>query len=135
MPRSLFRQPDLRELRRAQVRLVGAEELVELRRLDRRAGEHRVRLPAVVDLVLEEMREQARRASRARCPCGAWTGDGHVELRVGERRAGGDQPVVDGALRGCELGARRERLLRIEEASRRRGLGGSPRSARSSAST
>ena len=56
---TVSRTPELGQLRGAQVRLVGAEELVELRRRDRRAREHRVDLAAVVDLVLEQVREQA----------------------------------------------------------------------------
>ena len=40
----------------------------------RGAGEHRVRLAAMVDLVLEQVREQARRRSRARRPRGASPG-------------------------------------------------------------
>ena len=57
---AILRQPDFRELAGAKMRFVGAEEFVELRRCDRRAREHRMRLPAMVDLMLEQMREEAR---------------------------------------------------------------------------
>src|SRR5262249_19897218 len=56
-PNPRLGQPDLRQLGRAQVRLVGAEEFVELRRFDPRAGKHRVHLPTMMNLVLEEMRQ------------------------------------------------------------------------------
>ena len=130
-----FRQPELGKLRRAQVRLVRAEELVELRRLDRGAGEHRVRLPAMMDLVLEQMREEARRAFRSRCRRGAARGTGSTSRASVKRGAGVDQAAVDCALRGCELGARREGLLRIEKALARRCWAPRRASARSSAST
>ena len=42
------------------MRLVGAEEFVELRRFDVGAGQQGVRLPTVMDLVLEEVRQDAR---------------------------------------------------------------------------
>jgi hypothetical protein len=75
-----------------------------------------VRLAAVVDLVLEEVREQ---------PCDAFVldarapedGDGHVELRVGEVAACGKQPLVDRVLRDRDFRARSEGLRRSEEAA------------------
>jgi len=42
------------------VRLVRAEELVELRRRDAGAREHGVDLPAVMDLMLEQVRQKTR---------------------------------------------------------------------------
>lgn len=55
----LFGEAQLGKIGRAQVRLVRAEELVELRRDLGRAGEHGVRLTTMVDPVLEDVREQA----------------------------------------------------------------------------
>src|SRR5678816_1387723 len=61
-PDRRLRKPDLRELCRAQMSFVCAEEFIELRRLDFGSGEHRVRLPAMMNLMLEEMGGGARRA-------------------------------------------------------------------------
>ena len=47
--------------------IVVEEELVELRRLHRGAGQHRMHLAAMVDLVQEQMREQIADASRESC--------------------------------------------------------------------
>src|SRR4029453_11838728 len=58
LPDPRFGQPDFRELRCAQIGFVRAEEFVELWWRDLRSGKHRVRLSAMVDLVLEEMREE-----------------------------------------------------------------------------
>jgi len=73
-----------------------------------------VRLAAVVDLVLEEVREQARRGflldSRA-----ARHQDGPVEIGVGESGAERDEPLVDGVLLGRERGGGVEGLARLEE--------------------
>ena len=74
--------------------LVGAEELVQLRRLDVRAGQHGVRLSAVVDLVLEQMREEAR-GRLVHDALAALDGDGQLELRFGERCTRVDQPTVE----------------------------------------
>ncbi len=46
------------ELRRPQVRFPFRKELVQLRRLHRRPRQHGMGLPAMVDLVLEEMHQQ-----------------------------------------------------------------------------
>jgi hypothetical protein len=82
-PDRLFRRAELGELACAQRGFVGAEELVELRRRDARAGEHRVRLAAMVDLVLEQMREEPRDGLRLHAHA-AHDGDGLLELVVGE---------------------------------------------------
>ena len=62
---------------------VCAEEFVELRRLDRRSREHRMCLSAMMNLVLEQMREQSR------CVLGFDAGaalhrNQHFELLVGK---------------------------------------------------
>ena len=110
-------QSDFRELRRAQVGFVRAEEFVELRRLDRRAGEHRVRLAAMVDLVLEEMREEPRRAflHDARAPR---HGDRPGEIGVGQRRAQGDEPAIDRVLRDGRAPRRCRTALRARKSGR-----------------
>ena len=51
--------PELDKIRRPQPRLAGTEKLVQLRRLDRGAAEHGMHLPAMMDLVFEQMRQQA----------------------------------------------------------------------------
>src|SRR5262245_45691146 len=115
-PDLLLGQPDLRELRGAQVRFIRAEEFVELRRLDRRAREHRVRLAAMVDLVLEEMREEPWR--RLLLDAGTTRhGDRLGEVGIGQRGADGDKPAIDVMLRGGERSAVVERLLGLEEAA------------------
>src|SRR5512134_3731779 len=58
-PDRLLGDAELGEVGCAKMRLVGAEELVELRRLHARARKHRVHLAAMVDLVLEKVREDA----------------------------------------------------------------------------
>src|SRR5438046_7274055 len=96
------------------MRFVRAEELVQLRRLDRCAREHCMRLSAMMDLMLEQMREQAR--SRFGLNAGA-THHRHwpIEIVLGEPRARGDQPSIGVALGGREGGARFERFLGFEK--------------------
>src|SRR5258705_7908475 len=86
-----FRKADLGELRRAQMSFVRAEEFVELRRLDLGSGEHRMRLPAMMDLVLEQVREKARRILGLNAGA-ALHRNRHDELRFGQRCASIDQP-------------------------------------------
>ena len=96
---------------------VRAEEFVELRRLDRGSGEHRMRLPAMMDLVLEQMREEPRRilGENARA---ALQRNRHDELRFGERRTCIDQPAIGLLLRLLQLRASVEGLFGREEAIR-----------------
>jgi hypothetical protein len=75
------------------------EEFVELGRLHAGAGEHRVGLAAVVDLVLEEMGEQRVDALGDRAVRAAVGRDGAVGIAGGERVAEGDQAGVGGRLR------------------------------------
>jgi carboxymethylenebutenolidase len=107
----------LREVRRPQVRLVGAIELVQLRRLHIRAGEHRVHLAAVVDVVLQEVGEDARHgvadhalASRQQ--------HRHLEALVGERFAQRDEASIGGVLLARDICTGLEWLLRLEMAPR-----------------
>src|SRR5205823_1271148 len=55
------RKPQLLELVLSKRQLRAQEELVELRWRDLRAGEHGVRLPAMMDLMLEEVKEHVTR--------------------------------------------------------------------------
>lgn len=55
-------EAELAELCLTQRELRGHEELIELRRLHARAGEHRVRLPAVMDLVDKEVQQHTSHA-------------------------------------------------------------------------
>ena len=54
-----FIEPQRLQVGGAQRRVGREQELVELRRRDRRAGEHRMGLAAMMDLVHEEMRQDA----------------------------------------------------------------------------
>jgi len=80
------------------------------------AGEHRMRLPAMMDLVLEQMREEpgerlVQHAFAARHR------HREIERFIGETRAKIDQPAVDVALGRGERGTVVERLLGIEVAA------------------
>ena len=78
------------------------KELVELRRWDGGAGEHGVRLAAVVDLVLEEVGEEASIRSGT-SPCAPRSITTHpVEVVGREAVAEGDQPAVGRGLRGAQ---------------------------------
>ncbi len=80
------------------------EEFVELRRRDRGAGEHRVGLAAVVDLVLEEVGEE-RVDALARAAVGVADHlDAAVEVGGRQPVAEADQPAVGGGLGGAERG-------------------------------
>jgi len=57
-PHRPFRPTERRELPGTQERLADREELVKLRRVDRRGAQHGMGLPAMVDLVLEEVEQQ-----------------------------------------------------------------------------
>ena len=85
---------------------------------DRRAGEHRVRLSAMVDLVLEEMREQPGRAllHDAGAPR---HGDRPGEIGVGQRRAQGNEPAIDRVLGDGQRRAGVERLFGLVKAAGR----------------
>ena len=67
------------------------------RRCDFRSGEHRVRLSAMVDLVLEEMREQPGRALLHDAGAPRY-GDRPGEIGVGQRRAQSNEPAIDRVL-------------------------------------
>src|ERR1700744_1354124 len=70
-----------------------AEEFVELGRLDRGASKHRMRLSAMMDLVLEQVAEQARARFALRV---AWPqdGEGAIQRVVAEVWAVIDQPSI-----------------------------------------
>src|SRR2546430_445903 len=110
-------EPELREVPLAQVRFPGAVELVELRRLYARSGKHRMRLAAVMDLVLKEVREETAQAIGSRAVAARNLHHG-VQAVLAERFAQRDQAQVGRALLGGDLAAGVERLLGIEEAPR-----------------
>src|SRR4030095_7968910 len=120
-PDRRFRKTDLGELGGAQMRFVRAEEFVELRRRDRGSGEHRMHLAAMMDLVLEQVREQPRRILGQDAGA-ALHGNRHDELRFAKRRASIDQPAIRLPLRLLQLRTELEGFLRREE-SRRLGIG------------
>src|SRR6516165_12038761 len=63
-PNSRLRPSKFVEFNRTQRCLCGGEEFVELRRWHGGAGEHRVRLTTMMDLVLEQVQQEAVRTLR-----------------------------------------------------------------------
>ena len=86
-----------------QILFAGQEELVELRRLDRRAAQHGVRLAAMMDLVLEEMLQDRGDAAGRRRAVGPRQDQPLGQAFVGLALAEIDQPPVAPALRVIEL--------------------------------
>src|ERR1700733_3064442 len=82
-PDQRFGVAELGELRRAKMRFIGAEKFVERRWRDRRAREHRVNLAAMMDLMFEQMREQARDGLVIDTPAPLHR-DLRIELAIGE---------------------------------------------------
>jgi len=104
-----------RQAERAQLlgtaRGVLAEEiLVELRRRNRGPGEHCVHLTAMVDLVLEEVREHVPDPFGMPCAVLAHEHDLIVRRGVGEALAVRDEPPVRVALRPVQVHEARKRL-------------------------
>ncbi len=106
LPDGLLRPAECDEFLRAQVRLADAEEFIELRRLDGRCRQHRVGLPAVVDLMLEEMHQKAV-APFALHGLDAIDLDDCIAGCVGECVAVRDQAPVEIRLRAFQCAARR----------------------------
>ena len=102
-----FGPPQFGKILGPQVRLTGAEKLVQLRWLDRGAAEHGVNLAAMMDLVLKQMGQQAQATVMLR----GVTGDGHdfAEVGVAHLLAIGDQPAVDVGLFAKQVRCRRDR--------------------------
>ncbi len=101
-------QAELGELRGAQRQLLGHEELVELRRRDAGAREHRVDLAAVVDLVLEQVHEHVARALDLNVIAAL---EAHLGGGIGQRVDERDEPEIARALGRAqrdELGVPRE---------------------------
>jgi hypothetical protein len=88
------------------VRLARHQELVELRRPDGGAGEHRVRLAAVVHLVVEQVGDDVHAPLALDAACAAVHRDDVVERSGRERVDVGDEALVGARLLG---GERRER--------------------------
>jgi hypothetical protein len=65
-PNICCRKAKLRKLHRPQLRFNLTEKLVQLRRLHVRPREHGVYLPAMINLVLEEMSERSRSCYKRR---------------------------------------------------------------------
>src|SRR6476660_6872248 len=63
---SAQRQAERAQLIAPQVFFASEEELVELRRLDARARQHRMRLAAMMDVVLEQVLQDVRDLGRRR---------------------------------------------------------------------
>src|SRR5665213_71143 len=106
-PHRLFRPAELSEFGGPERRLAGRKEFVELRRLDGRAGQHRMRLPAMVDIVLEQMHQQPV-ATLGLDPVLAMDLDDAVQPLGRERVAEADQAPVDRGLRVAQAGDIRE---------------------------
>src|SRR5260221_13631115 len=84
LPDRRLRITQFRELRqRIPPRVLFAEKFIELRRLDVGTGEHRVRLPAVMDLGLGEGGEQPR-DGLGQDALAALGGDRRLEVCLGE---------------------------------------------------
>src|SRR5438552_13837251 len=92
-PRSFPPNTELSQFDRPQMRLVRTEELVQLRRLYRCAGKHCMRLSTMMDLMLEQMREQSRDRF---CLNSRTTHYRHrpIEILLGKHCARGDQPSI-----------------------------------------
>jgi len=100
-------------------RIVGAIELVELRWWHGRAGQHRVGLPAVVDLVLEQVRQQAVHRLGVDAGSARHIDDAFEQALVErDRLAQRDQFAVERTLRLRQFGAALVRLFGVEEAAR-----------------
>ena len=93
------RQAEREQLVSAQMLFAGQEELVELRRLHRRAGKHGVRLAAMMDLVLEEMLQDRGHAGGRRRAVGPRQDQPFGQARLALALAETDQAAVAGALR------------------------------------
>ena len=109
-----FAPAELRHLRHARIGVRGAieNELVELRRLDRRAGEHRVDLPAMMHLMQEEMRQDIVGTGDLNAARAMDAGLAHETLRR-QCPAEREQPLIDGSLCVGQRPDGVERLLRI----------------------
>ena len=86
------------------MRLARHQELVELRRLDVGAGEHGVRLAAVVHLVLQQVGDDMAAALALDAAVAALEGDDVVERRFVQRADVLDEAGIGGRLGARELG-------------------------------
>ena len=122
-------KPDLRELRRAQVRFVRAEEFVELRRLDR-AFRRASRAP-VRDGGSGAGRDARGAASRSRAwmPARRSTAIGSASCASVSVAHAAIEPAIDRVLRGGERRAGRRRAPPDRRSGRRRGWAAAPREA------
>src|SRR5579872_808512 len=100
-----------RELGGAQRRFANREKFVELRRLDTGAAQHGVSLAAVMNVVLEQMHQQAVAALLLHPRAAMDANDLLREVVLAQPVAEGDQAVVDRALRPRQLGHGAARLF------------------------
>src|SRR5687768_14020370 len=91
-------------------RIKDEKVFVELRRLDCRAGEHGVRLAAMVDLMQEKVRQQIADGFVERTGTAAVSRDAPGRIGGTEAVAEGDEASVAIGLRGGELFHISERL-------------------------
>src|SRR5581483_3630665 len=101
----------LRELGGAQRRFTDREKFVELRRLDTGAAQHGVSLAAMMNVVLEQMHQQAVAALLLHPRAAMDANDLLREVVFAQPVAEGDQAVVDRALRPRQLGHGAARLF------------------------
>jgi hypothetical protein len=99
------------------VRFVGTKKFVELRGSDARPGEHGVSLAAMVDLMLKEVRQKARRRFVANARAAKYPYR-RIELAGVEPAANVEQTAVDRALRLAERFTRGEGLFGLEKTGR-----------------
>src|ERR1700742_1067802 len=102
-PHRLLRPSEIGELGGPERRLADREEFVELRRGDGRARQHRVRLSAMVDVMLEQMHQKAIAAFVLDVALAMDVHDA-VQPFGRERVAERDQAAVDRGLRALQTG-------------------------------
>src|SRR5262245_35985930 len=93
---------------------IAAEKFIQLGRRHWRAGKHCVHLPAVMDLMLEQVGEDAPNLVRIDAGYARYL-HRSIESGVIEFQAKGDQTRIGFALLACELRAIVERFFRIEK--------------------
>src|SRR5688572_29341970 len=97
-PDFILAPTELGKLRGAQRRFFRGKELVELRRLDSSRAQHRMRLAAMMNLVLEQMQQQPVHPLMLNATAAVDVDDA-IEIFSAEALDEGDQPAIHLALR------------------------------------